>query len=190
MTAPVTTGEAASSVAVTRPVAVRQVAAGLATAAALVAASGLGLSLDTVRYTSGSSDASITPLAWGPQISGSDISGGFLTVTWGGPLVLAVVLLALAAATALVGARTDRGPWAVLAQLLAIAGGALVAGVLGVLVPFGDSDVSTPHHVAGVTTTWGPVVGALGVAVALAAGAAVTARRGRPAVLATVQVNR
>jgi hypothetical protein len=186
MTPPVTAG-GAGAVPVTRPVAVRQVAAGLATAAALVSAGGLGLSLDTVRYRDEGPDTSFSRLAWGTQIGGFR-SGDQLSITWGGPLVLAIVLLVLAAAAALVGARTDRGPWSAAAQVLAIAGGGLLAGVLAVLVVVGRSDVSTPDYVDGVTTTWGPVAGALGLALALAAAAALTARRGRPAVLATVQV--
>jgi hypothetical protein len=187
-----------STVPVTRPIAVRQLAAGLATAAAVVAAGGLGLSLDTVRYGGGDSTApaSITRLAWGERVS-STITGGFQYASWrwGGPLVLAVVLLVAAAACALVAARLgDRGPWARLGQLLAIGGGALVVGLVAVLWVVGASDVSSKDHTdwlgegEGVTTQWGPLMAALVLAVVLAAGAAVLVRRGRSVVVATVQV--
>src|SRR3954447_14444123 len=109
-------------VPVTRPIAVRQLAAGLATAAAVLAAGGLGLSLDTLEL--GGSDTaapgSVTRLAWGERVS-STIAEGFQYPSWrwGGPLVLAVVLLVVAAACALVAARLgDRGPWGRIGQLL------------------------------------------------------------------------
>src|SRR3954469_17588061 len=104
------------TVPVTRPIAVRQLAAGLATAAAVLAAGGLGLSLDTVEY--GGSDVgpsdSITRLAWGERVS-STIADGFQYPSWrwGGPLVLAVVVLAAVAGWALLAAPPAAPrPWA------------------------------------------------------------------------------
>src|SRR3954451_9968506 len=117
-----TTAPGTPAVPVTRPIAVRQLAAGLATAAALVVGSGLGLSLDTVEYgaTEFSSSSTITRLAWGEQLTPQMADeSGYPSVTWGGPLVVAVVLLAAAAVCALLAARGgDRGPWDRLAQLL------------------------------------------------------------------------
>jgi hypothetical protein len=164
-----------------------------------VAAGGLGLSLDTTRDSGGNDGVpySITRLAWGERVS-STISDGFNYPSWrwGGPLVLAVVLLVAAAACALVAARLgDRGPWARLGQLLAIGGGALTAGLLAVLWIVGAADVSSKDHADGLgdgevlTTQWGPLMAALVLSLLLAAAAAVTVRRGRAAVLATVQVN-
>ena len=64
-----------------------------------LAAGGLGLSLDTVRYGGGDSapPASIIRLAWGERVS-STITGGlqYASWRWGAPLVLAVVLLVAA----------------------------------------------------------------------------------------------
>src|SRR3954468_23664929 len=141
-------------VPVTRPIAVRQLAAGLATAAAVLAAGGLGLSLDTVEY--GGSDVgpsdSIPRPAGGERVS-STIADGFQYPSWrwGGPLVLAVVVLAAAAACALLAARLgDRGPWARLGQLLAIGGGALTAGLVAVLWVVGAADVSAKDHAEGL----------------------------------------
>ncbi|MGY1602659.1 hypothetical protein ACI78S_10405 [Geodermatophilus sp. SYSU D00815] len=185
---------AGTVVPVTRPIAVRQLAAGLAAVAALVTGSGLALSLDTVEYSDEfTTGLTISRLAWGERVTGAGTEEFlYQTVSWGGPLVLAVVLLTAAAAAALVTARVgDRGPWARLAQLLAVAGGAVTAGVFATLWVFGRTDVSVAEYaVEGtrVTTQWGPLMGVLGVAVVLAGAAAATARRGRADVLATVEV--
>ena len=89
----------------------------------------------------------------------------------------------------------DRGPWARLGQLLAIGSGVLVAGLVAVLWVVGAADVSAKDHAEGladggvVTTQWGPLMAALVLAVVLAAAAALSVRRGRAVVLATVRTS-
>jgi hypothetical protein len=182
-------------VAVTRPVAVRQVAAGLATAAAAIAASGLALSLSTVALADEEfgTSYSTTRIAWGEQVSGRDSKDWIdQSMPWGAPLVVAVLLLAAAAVAAVVASRTDRRDgWARAAQLLAVAGSAGTAGVLAVLVTYGAVEVDVANYDANfssVDTFWGPAPFALGLAAVLGAVAAVLSRRGRADVLAVVEV--
>src|SRR5687768_6530244 len=165
-------------VAVTRPVAVRQLAAGLATVAAATAASGLALSLTTVEFGASefSDRMSITRQAFGNQMSGVGSEDfPYERLAWGAPLVVAVALLTAAAVAALVASRTDRrNGWARLAQLLAVAGGAAAAGILAVLVAFGVPDVYIDNYDStdrSVDTHWGPVPFVLGLAVVAAAAA-------------------
>jgi hypothetical protein len=180
-------------VAVTRPVAVRQVAAGLATAAAAIAASGLALSATTVELVSEGNSYSVTRLAWGEHVVGRDSKDWVdESFAWGAPLVLAVILLAAAAVAAMVATRTDRRDgWARAAQLLAVAGASMTTAIGAVLVVFAsvqvDVDLWDPNFDS-VDTYWGPAPFALGLAALLAAAAAVLVRRGRADVLAVVEV--
>ena len=180
-------------VAVTRPVAVRQVAAGLATAAAAIAASGLALSATTVELVSEGNSYSVTRLAWGEHVVGRDSKDWVdESFAWGAPLVLAVILLAAAAVAAMVATRTDRRDgWARAAQLLAVAGASMTTAIGAVLVVFAsvqvDVDLWDPNFDS-VDTYWGPAPFALGLAALLATAAAVLVRRGRADVLAVVEV--
>jgi steroid 5-alpha reductase family enzyme len=183
------------TVAVTKPVAVRQVAAGLVTVAAAMAASGLALSLTTVEWGPGDfgSGHTVTQQAWGEQVVGSDTENwADASLMWGGPLVVAVVLLIAAGVAALVASRTDRRDgWARVAQLLAVAGASATAGVVAVLVAFGAAMVSVDNYDnpgGRIDTFWGPAPFVLGLAAVLAAAAAAMVRRGRAGVLAVVEV--
>lgn len=173
-------------VRVLRPVRVRQVSASLAVGAAVAGLLSLELSLDTTRYFfEGEELETVTRLASG-AVAGSDQS--FIdALAWIGPTVVAVVLLAAAAVAAVLAARTDRpGPWGSAAQQLAAGATGLLAGATGVMVVFGMSDVSAHRTGEGVVTRWGPAPAALGIAAVLAVAAALTARRGRATVLATI----
>ncbi|SFK30409.1 hypothetical protein [Geodermatophilus ruber] len=176
-------------VRVLRPVAVRQVSAGLAVAAALAGTLALGLSLSTVRSAEEGATESIVRVAGGEVLTGYDGSDPWAwpSLVWTGPVTSAVLLLTAAALAALLGARADLpGRWATAAQLLALAGGGLLAGVTGVQVAVGSADFALGVAQEEFATWWGPVPGAAGAGALLAVAAALTARRGRAAVLATV----
>ncbi|RBY89913.1 hypothetical protein DQ240_03165 [Blastococcus sp. TF02A-26] len=171
---------------VLRPVRVRQVSAGLAVAAAVAGLLSLALSLDTTRFFyEGEELEVVTRIASGEVLG----EGGFSldTLAWAGPTVLAVVLLGGAAVGAVLAARSDRpGPWGAAAQQLAAGATGLLAGVTGVVVVFGVSDVSAYRVGEGVVTRWGPAPLALAIAAVLALAATLTARRGSATVLATI----
>ncbi|MGY1811866.1 hypothetical protein [Blastococcus sp. SYSU D00820] len=173
------------TVRVLRPVGGRLVAAGLAVAAAVSGLLSLGLSLDTVRATEDVGDWSVTVYSYGEFVTGLDEPQ--TTVQWLGPVVLAVVLLAGAAVAAVLGARTDApGPWSTAAQQLALGATGLLAAVTAVVVAYGWADVSVYERQEGLVTRWGPAPVALAAGTLLALAAALTARRGRAAVLATL----
>jgi hypothetical protein len=177
---------------VVRPSAGQQVAAGLATGAALVAVGTLGASLSTVRYTGEGEDAgsSVTRVAWGETLTGfSEEPFGYPSVPWGAPMVLVALLLTGAAVAALLASRAivvERS--AVVAQLLAVAGGSLAAGVLVVLWRVAAADLEAGETVEDLAMTMGPVLGLLGLVVLLAGAAAIAVARPKPVVLARVSV--
>ncbi len=177
---------APGTVRVLRPVRVRQVSAGLAVGAAVAGLLSLALSLDTTRYFfDGEELQAVTRTADG-SVAG-DETGAVDTLVWTGPTVVAVVLLGLAALAAVLAARTDRpGTLGSVAQQLAAGAAGLLAGATGTLVVFAVSDVSAHEGAEGVVTRWGPAPAVLLVAAVLAAAAALTARRGRAPVLATI----
>ena len=179
---------AAGGVRILRPVAVRQVSAGLAVASAVAALLSVGLSLDTTRYFSaGVEQQSITRVGTGEQVTGFRNGVGSAYVAWVAPTVVAVVLLAGAAVAALLAARSDRpGGWGAAAEQLALAAAGLLAALTGVLLVFGISDVSAHRLGEGIVTRWGPAPLALTAATVLAVAAGLTARRGRATVLATI----
>ena len=175
-----------------RPSARQQVAAGLATGAALAAVGTLGASLSTIRYTGEGEDAgsSLTRVAWGETLTGfSEESFGYPSVPWGAPMAVVALLLTVSAVAALLAARAiavERST--VVAQLLAVAGGALAAGVLAVLWRVAAADLEAGETVEDLAMTMGPVPGLLGLVVVLAGAAAVAMARSKPVVLARVSV--
>ena len=173
-------------VRVLRPVRVRQVAAGLAVAAAVSALLSLALSLSTMRFFFDGEELEVVTRVASGDVLGS-AGSGLDALAWVGPTVLAVVLLAGAAVSAVLAARTDPpGPWGAAAQQLAAGATGLLAAVTGVVVVFGVSEVSTYRLTEGLVTRWGPAPVALAVAAVLALAAALTARRGSATVLATI----
>lgn len=173
-------------VRVLRPVRVRQVSAGLAVGAAVFALLSLALSLETTRFFFDGEEIDVVTRVASGEVMGEGASG-LDTLAWTGPTVLAVVLLAGAAVGAVLAARTDRpGPWGAAAQQLAAGATGLLAGVTGIVVVFGVSEVSTYRLTEGVVTRWGPAPLALAVAAVLALAATLTARRGSATVLATI----
>lgn len=191
MTAPPLT-DGSVAVDLIRPSAAQQVAAGLATGGALVAVATLGASLSVLRSTGEGEDAgsSLTRVAWGEALTGySGDDFGYPTVAWGGPMVLVVLLLTGSAAASLLAARRiGILRWAAVAQLLAVAGAALAAGVAAVLWRAAAADLDTGVTVDGVAMDWGPALGLVCVVVLLAGAAAVTAGRSAPVVIARVSV--
>jgi hypothetical protein len=191
MTAPPMTA-GPQAVDVVRPSARQQIAAGLAAAAALVAVGTLGASLSTISVTGEGDDAgsSLTRVAWGESLTG--FSGGqfaYPSVPWGAPMVLVALLLTGAAVAGLLAARAiGVVRWAVVAQLLTVAGGALAAGVLIVLWRVAAADLETGETVEDTAMTMGPVPGLLCLLVVLACASAVTAARSKPVVIARVSV--
>jgi hypothetical protein len=175
-----------------RPTGAQQVAAGLATGAALAAVASLGTSLSTIRYTGEGEDAgsSLTRVAWGETLTGfSGDDFGYPSVAWGGPMVLAVLLLTGSAVASLLAARAvGLVRWVVLARSLAVAGSALTAGVLVVLWRVGAADIETGNTVDEIATVLGPVLGLLCLVVLLAAAAAATVGRSGAVVVARVSV--
>lgn len=175
-----------------RPSAAHQVAAGLGTGGALVAVSTLGASLSTLRYLGEGEDAgsSLTRVAWGEALTGySGDDFGYPSVPWGGPMVLVVMLLTGSAVASLLAARrVGTVRWAAVARVLAVAGGALAAGVLAVLWRVAAADLETGNTVDGIAMDWGPALGLLCVVVLLAGAAAVIAGRSTPVVIARVSV--
>ncbi len=176
------------SVRVLRPVRVRQVSAGLAVGAAVAGLLSLALSLDTTRFFFAGDEEpiqSFSRMADGGVVGDEDAA--FDRLAWSGPTVLAVVLLVVAATAAVLAARTDRpGGWGSAAQQLAAGAAGLLVAATGVMVVFAASDVSAYEDGEGIVTRWGPAPAVLGAAAVLAVAAAVTARRGRAAVLATI----
>ncbi|MGY1772273.1 hypothetical protein [Blastococcus sp. SYSU D00813] len=175
-------------VRVVRPVGVRQVSAALAVAAAVAALTSVGTSLDRTSYFSeGEEYQTVVRLGTGDQLRESFEGSPTDALAWAGPAVLAAVLLTAAAVAALLAARSDRpGGWGAAAQQLAAGGAGVLAALTAVLVVVGVSDVSAHRTGEGIVTRWGPAPIVLLVAVGLALAAAVTARRGRARVLATI----
>ena len=177
-------------VEVLRPNVSQQVAAGLATVAALVTIASLGLSLDTQRFTPDDTVSTVSRLAWGERLGGDWPDGfDYTSPTWGAPLVVAALLLTVAAGAALVAARADLGAgWETAALLSSVVAAALLGGVASMLAAFGAYGTAVGHYAGDASGRWGPLMTALILSIALAGASAVLVRRGTPVVLATVEV--
>lgn len=179
-------------VAVLRPVGIRQVSGGLATGAAVAAVLSLGVGLTSTWDPSDESslgDVVVTRVAGGESVPGWDgDTWSWASLDWTAPVLLAALLLTAAAVAAVLGARDDEpGPWSSVAQFAAMAGGGLLAGVVGVQAVVGLSDIAQAEGVV-ISAQWGPALGVLVAGVVLAVAAAATARLGRARVLAVVDL--
>ncbi|MBN1093906.1 hypothetical protein JKP75_15900 [Blastococcus sp. TML/M2B] len=178
-------------VPVLRPVGVRQVSAGLATGAAVTAVLSLGVGLTSTWDPTGETGYPdvVTRVAGGESVPGwDDGTWSWVSLDWTLPGMLAVLLLTAAAVAALLGARDDEpGAWSSVAQLTALAGAGLLAGIAGVQAVVGRGDIAQAEG-QDLSAQWGPATGLVVAGVLLALAAAATARRGRARVLAVVDL--